>query len=294
MIIGEVIISHLNHVQILKAGAAHLRIQMLMVRERCRKKIHGKSIMNYESAWPGGKRCALSFTFDDSRASQLDAGIPIFDRHGLKATFYVIPWRFEPHADKWRAVAQRGHEIGNHTTTHPCNKSAEWSRNNAVEDFTLERMAGEIDGATEIIKNRCGVTPVTFAYPCGIRYVGEGETRRSYEPLVKERFLYARGDTIANSPIPIRVSGTDGEELERLLGNLEEARRTGGWMITVGHEVGPPEFPDPLTTRTAVLTAFCEYLTAKGQDVWVAPVVEVVKHLGEEPDLQGCTFGFVK
>ncbi len=230
--------------------------------------------------WPDGKRCALSITFDDARPSQLDAGLPILDCHGVKATFYVVPGRFEPRADEWRAVAQRGHEIGNHTTTHPCSKQAEWSRANAVEDYTLERMAKELDGATEIIQRRLGVTPVTFAYPCGLRHVGEGEQRQSYEPLVNERFMYARGDGVLRGPADIRVRSTDRAELDTLLGYLEEARRSGGWLITVGHEAGPPEHPDPLTTREKVLEDFCAHLREKGQDVWVETVAGVARQLG--------------
>jgi peptidoglycan/xylan/chitin deacetylase (PgdA/CDA1 family) len=41
--------------------------------------------------WPAGKRAAISLTFDDARVSQIDAGIPLLERCGVKATFYVSP-----------------------------------------------------------------------------------------------------------------------------------------------------------------------------------------------------------
>jgi peptidoglycan/xylan/chitin deacetylase (PgdA/CDA1 family) len=231
------------------------------------------------SPWPKNRRCALSLSFDDARPSQLDVGLPILDRMGVKATFYVVPGRFLPRVDEWRAAVARGHEIGNHTTTHPCSGKAEWSRANAVEDYTLERIAKEIDDATETIKSSLGVTPATFAYPCGERHVGRDAGRTSYEPLVNERFLYARGDAVLNSPVDIRVRSSDRAELGALLEHLEEARRSGGWLITVGHEVGMPENTDRLTSLQTVLEAFCRQVVAEMPDVWVATVADAARQV---------------
>ena len=41
--------------------------------------------------WPEGKKMAISLTFDDARLSQIDKGIPLLDKHGVKGTFYVSP-----------------------------------------------------------------------------------------------------------------------------------------------------------------------------------------------------------
>src|SRR4030043_1269646 len=42
-------------------------------------------------AWPEGKQMALSLTFDDARLSQPDKGIPLLEKYGVKATFYISP-----------------------------------------------------------------------------------------------------------------------------------------------------------------------------------------------------------
>jgi peptidoglycan/xylan/chitin deacetylase (PgdA/CDA1 family) len=42
------------------------------------------------SSWPDGKRTATGLSCDDARPSLVDAGVPVLDRHGLKATFYVV------------------------------------------------------------------------------------------------------------------------------------------------------------------------------------------------------------
>ncbi len=39
--------------------------------------------------WPNGKRVALSLSFDDARASQVEGGTALLDRFGVKATFYL-------------------------------------------------------------------------------------------------------------------------------------------------------------------------------------------------------------
>ncbi len=49
--------------------------------------------------WPDGKRVALSLSFDDGRASQVEGGAALLDRHGVKATFYVTPSSVEPRLD---------------------------------------------------------------------------------------------------------------------------------------------------------------------------------------------------
>ena len=41
--------------------------------------------------WPEGARAAVSLSFDDARPSQVDVGLPIFDRHGVKVTFFLVP-----------------------------------------------------------------------------------------------------------------------------------------------------------------------------------------------------------
>jgi peptidoglycan/xylan/chitin deacetylase (PgdA/CDA1 family) len=61
--------------------------------------------------WPDGKKMALSLTFDDARLSQVDKGIPLLDKYGVKATFYVSPGSMIKRSDKWRMAVLNGHGI---------------------------------------------------------------------------------------------------------------------------------------------------------------------------------------
>ena len=134
--------------------------------------------------WPEGRKAALSITFDDTRASQLDTGLPILDAHGVKATFYVSLKAASQRRDDWRRLPETGHELGNHTLNHPCSVNFGFSRTNVLESYTLERMEEDLTGANTAIEEQFGVRPATFAYPCGQKYVGRGEGVRSYVPLV--------------------------------------------------------------------------------------------------------------
>lgn len=230
-----------------------------------------------------GRRLALSLTFDDARESQLDVAVPLLEAHGLRATFYVLPGWMRRRSDDWRAVAERGHEIGNHTSTHPCSANFPFSGRNALEDYTLERIEAEMARASARIESRVGVCPDTFAYPCGQAFVGRGEDRVSYVPAVARRFLAGRGygSEAANDPERCDLSHldafkVDGLDAPALVGLVEGEGAEGRWVVMAGHEVGDG---GELTVLADALEALCRRVSE--DDVWVAPVAEVARRLLE-------------
>src|SRR5690606_5594247 len=131
-------------------------------------------------------------TFDDSRLSQIENGIALLDKNGVKATFYVIPETVEKNLKGWKNVVQKGHEIGNHSMRHPCTGNLKWSRNNALENYSIEQMATELEEANLHIESLLGVKPRAFAYPCGQTFVGRGVDTKSYIPVVATLFATGR------------------------------------------------------------------------------------------------------
>jgi len=231
--------------------------------------------------WPGGARAAVSFSFDDARPSQLDAGLPVLDRHGIRATWYVSLDAMLARAPEWKAAAARGHEIGNHTLTHPCSGNFPWARANALEDYTLARMEAELDGATARIRESLGVTPRTFAYPCGQTWVGREASFASYIPLVRGKFLAGRGFLWETHNDPVRcdlghLAGffSDAWPADRYVQRIEAAIEHGGWAVFAGHDVGDDGYQ---TTRTAALDALGGWLAANKARVWVATVAEAAR-----------------
>jgi peptidoglycan/xylan/chitin deacetylase (PgdA/CDA1 family) len=236
--------------------------------------------------WPDGKRVAVSMTFDDARTSQVDRGLDLFATYGAKATFFVESRNIEQRLAGWKRAVAEGHEIANHSTTHPCTGNYAFSRRNALEDYSLEMMARDIDGASVEIERLLGVKPVTFAYPCGLKFVGRGLDVRSYVPLVAERFLVGRGymDEAANDPafcdLP-NALGTpfDDTTFARMKELVENAAKDGRWVIFVGHEISDAAFQ---TTDTGALEQLIQYAQDPANGVWLDTVANIGKYVKQQ------------
>jgi peptidoglycan/xylan/chitin deacetylase (PgdA/CDA1 family) len=235
--------------------------------------------------WPEGKRVAISLTFDDARLSQPDTGLEVLRNGAAKATFYLSPERAKQRADSWKKAIASGHEIGNHSRTHPCTGNYAFSRSNALEDYTLERMAADIDGCTDDLRQMFGVKSVSFAYPCGLKSVGRGENVRSYVPLVAKRFLTGRGylDESPNDPAVCDLAnlmgtGFDGLVYDHMMTIVESAAKDGRWIIFVGHEIGARAHQ---TTDAEALGRLCRFAAEPGNGVWMDTVAKVARYVKE-------------
>jgi peptidoglycan/xylan/chitin deacetylase (PgdA/CDA1 family) len=238
---------------------------------------------NARSPWPEGRRAAVSLTFDDARPSQIDTGLPLLEKLGVRATFFVSPKNLEQRLEGWKRAAAQGHEIGNHSMTHPCTGNYAFSRSNALEDYDLERIAKDIDAAQETIRKLLGSTPVSFAYPCGLKFVGRGRNVRSYVPVVAERFLLGRGymDEAANDAAvfdPAQAMGTPFDDMgpEEALKIVRQAAREGRWVIFVGHDIGPRRFQ---SVDSAAIEAVAAWAKDASNGIWLDTAGAVARHL---------------
>lgn len=236
--------------------------------------------------WPSGKRAAVSLSFDDARVSQIDTGLALLNRQHVKATFFLQAEKIRDRLDGWKKAVADGHEIGNHTKTHPCTANYSFSRANALEGYSLEMIAAQLDGANAEIESLLGVKPRTFAYPCGQKFVGRGLDARSYVPLIAGRFLVGRGylDEAANDPEVCDLAqamGTpfDDMDFEQMKNHVEEAANEGRWVIFVGHEIGKRGYQ---VTDTAALEALCEYLKDPTHGIWLGTVAEIAEYIQQQ------------
>jgi len=233
--------------------------------------------------WPAGIRAAVSLSFDDARLSQVDRGLPILDAHGVKATFYVSPRAIGQRIDGWRAAVRAGHEIGNHTLTHPCSGNFAFARANPLEEYTLARMEQELLSANEVMRSAIGVTPTTFAYPCGQTFVGRGAGLQSYVPLVARHFIVGRAafNEIHNDPVfcdlaQITSLEADGKTFDPLKVLVDRTAAEGGWLVLFGHEVGDG---GRQTTVAGALDALCRYCRSPDAGIWIDTVAAVGRHI---------------
>ena len=236
--------------------------------------------------WPEGKRAAVSLSFDDARPSQVDAGLLILDRYGIKATFYLSPPNIEQRLEVWRNAAAHGHEMGNHTLTHPCSGNFVWSHANALEDSSLERIEQEITSASDTIRDLLSVTPTTFAYPCGQKYVGRGESAQSYVPVVARHFIAGRGfrDETVNNPsfcdlAQVMGVDSDGHAFESLQAWIDRTVKEGAWLILCSHDVG--DFPRQ-AMPVDVLDALCRYCADAENGIWIDTVASVASYIHQQ------------
>jgi peptidoglycan/xylan/chitin deacetylase (PgdA/CDA1 family) len=236
-------------------------------------------------SWPEGYRMALSLTFDDGRNSQVDIGTPLFDKYDVKATFLVVPGSVEQRLSGWKKAVDSGHEIGNHSTFHPCSGNFLWSRKNALEDYSLEKMHQELLFTNQKIYQLLGVTPEVFAYPCGQKFVGRGVNTKSYVPVIAQLFILGRGwlDEGPNDPAfcdMAQLTGMemDGKDFEEILSLINQVKESGQWLVLAGHEIGAE---GRQTTRTAMLEKLIQYALNPENGIWLAPAGTIAKYINE-------------
>jgi peptidoglycan-N-acetylglucosamine deacetylase len=229
--------------------------------------------------WPAGKRAAVSLSFDDARTSQVDEGLALLKKMGIKVTFFVTPGGVERRLDGWKQAVLDGHEIANHSLTHPCSGNYAFSSGNALETYTLESMAQQLDEANARIEKLLGVRPTTFAYPCGQKFVGRDRNVKSYVPLVAERFLVGRGymDESPNNPALADLAqamGTAFDDMDFLQMKtiVDAAAADGRWVMFAGHEIGRKAYQ---TTDLGALEQLCAYLKDPANGIWPGTVTEV-------------------
>ena len=107
----------------------------------------------------GDMRIAL--TFDDGPCEKYDPEIlDLLDKYGVRATFFLVGENIEREPLSAKRIADRGHEIGNHTYSHK-----------KLGKLTASELSGEIARTKSLIERVCGCTPTLFRPPEG--YVSE-------------------------------------------------------------------------------------------------------------------------
>ena len=186
----------------------------------------------------------------------------------------------------WKKAIANGHDIGNHTLLHPCTGNFAWSRDHALEDYTLEAMNRELDSASNLIKELFGIQPVSFAYPCGQTFIGRGSMTRSYVPLISAKFETGRGwlSEGPNDPAFCDLSQLmgmelDGKSFERILSLIEEAKSKGLWLIFAGHEMNEG---GAQTSLLATIEAICKYASDPANGIWIDNVHNIAAYIKEK------------
>lgn len=101
----------------------------------------GKIAISFDAAWGADKTGAL---------------LDILDEYGVKTTFFVVGLWVEKYPEIIREIAARGHEIGNHSTSHV-----------QMSKLSEEKIAQELSVTSERIELLTGTRPTLFRPPYG-------------------------------------------------------------------------------------------------------------------------------
>lgn len=211
----------------------------------------------------GDRRAALSLTFDDGFRSEVRDALEILDPLGLKGTFFLIPHAMTPeHPDHEKFIAfeqardliRKGHEVGTHGQTK--------YKLHEADDATLDE---QINGGWQLLADRTGVPPVSYAAPGG----SDARDPR-VQAKVYERHLFLRLDALGYGNTA-RRRWSDRKTRAR----LREAARSGEWLTACIHSIVGGYAP--FASKDA-FRAHCEWLRAQDEWLWVAPMGEVGRY----------------
>ena len=98
----------------------------------------------------------IALTFDDGPGPYTAHLLDILDQYGAKATFFLIGSKVSGQASVARSIQARGHQLGNHSWSHP-----------ELPKLSVDQIAGEIDRTNEAIRQATGVKPTILRPPYG-------------------------------------------------------------------------------------------------------------------------------
>ncbi len=101
----------------------------------------GRIAVSFDAAWGGDKTMKI---------------LDILDEYGVKATFFLVDIWTQRFPELVREIAARGHEIGNHSTTHP-----------KMSGLSREKIAQELETMSANVEKITGARPTLFRPPYG-------------------------------------------------------------------------------------------------------------------------------
>ena len=228
-------------------------------------------------AWPNDARMAVSLSYDDALDSQLDHALPTLNRHGFRASFYVLPNSpvIRDRLEEWRALARQGHELGNHSIYHPCRSSLpdrEWvAGHKDLDKYTAQQMREELYTANTILYAIDGKTERTLTPPCGDRLAG-GE---DYIPLVEDMFVAIK-PTEANPGFsetwaPTQVTG------QELIDHVRQLDSRTRMVNIIFHGVGG----DYLSVEQQAHDELLQFFADNRKTYWVDSFVNIMRYMNE-------------
>ncbi len=228
-----------------------------------------------EFLWPGGQKLAVSLSYDDALDTQLDFVVPSLEKFKLKASFYILPNApsLNDRLEEWRAVVEKGHELGNHSMYHPCRKSLpgrDWvPAHHDLDRYSLEQMLEELTTANTFLKAIDGKSERTFTPPCGVLMI---ENEKEYIQKLHEIFVAYKGQGLENDFSAVYApQGVSGEQLIELVKNVPKKTSLVN-IIFHGIE------GDYLSVSAEAHNELLKFLADNSKDYYVDTFINIMKY----------------
>jgi len=240
--------------------------------------------------WKNGVKTAVSLTYDDGLDCHLDIVRPALDQYGFKASFYCTGSSpsLANRMGEWSALVKAGHELGNHSLFHPCQRIREgreefhWVKEEYdLANYNMQQLVAELALANTLLNAVDGNSKRTYAYTCSDYWVGKDT---DYVALIKPLFTAAR----CRGEIPInmkqvnlylmpswQVKDITGKEL---IAYVEKAAEQGTVATIMFHSVGGGYINISKEAHNELL----KYLHANQDKFWVDTFQNITQHIKSE------------
>lgn len=226
--------------------------------------------------WPNNQKLAISLSYDDALASQLDNAVPSLDKYKLKASFYVFPASdaFRSRLNEWKALSENGHELGNHTLYHNCSKklAGDWVRPHVdIDQLSVERMLMDVKINNTLLQALDGKTERTFTTPCGHAEAKDG----NYVELARDDYFASKGQGIAGGfSVVAGPSDVSAEQMIQYINNVPKGVKL---VNLIFHGIGG----DHLSVKAEEHEKLLEYLSANSDQYWVDTYLNIMRHVSD-------------
>ena len=176
----------------------------------------------------------VAFSFDASwGAERTQKILDILAEHEIKTTFFLTGFWVEDYPEQVKAIDAAGHEIGNHTATHP-----------HLNSLTAEEIREELKTVEQMIWEVCGRKTVLFRPPFG-----------EYNNQVITTASELGYKTIQWSIDSLDWQNLSKEEIVNRVTNRIHTGRSSSSIITASIRPMPCRRLSPITTSTAIASS---------------------------------------
>lgn len=198
------------------------------------------------------ERGALVLTYDDGPGERITAPlIELLDRHGARATFFLLGMRAAKHPELADLVASRGHELGCHTERHlHAWKQAPWTIFDDVDRGfrTLSRWLPQ----NAIFRPTYGKLTLANWLPAYLRgasmgwwTVDSGDSHdRPPDVMTAARLVHENGGGVVLLHDCDRDDETNAFVLRATEALLDQAKTDGLSVMTLGELLSPTDRPE--------------------------------------------------